>query len=141
MSNEKDCPFCNVDERRNLVVEENENAYVTLSNPRKMKGHLLVIPKRHVEKIENLSDAEWKSIVDLVVKYHAKIIKKISQGCDFRQHYVPYIKQNSFKVDHVHFHLMPRDLGDAFQEKTKQETELFEDLGKDEANEVLEILK
>ncbi len=80
MLNKKDCPFCNIDSRRNFVIEENQKAYVTLSNPRKIKGQLLVIPKRHIEEVEKLTPEEWKSLIDLIVKYHKKIIDKISEG-------------------------------------------------------------
>ena len=141
MSSKKDCPFCNIDARRNFIIEENNISYVTFSNPRKIKGQLLVIPKRHVEEIEKLTDGEWKSLIDLIVKYHKKIIDKISEGCDIRQHFMPYVKQGRLKVDHVHFHLMPRNFNDEFFEKTKMESELFEDLDKSEVDEVRKLLK
>lgn len=141
MSNKEDCPFCNINPRKNIVIEKNKNAYITFSNPRKMKGHLLVIPKRHVEEIESIKKEEWKSIIELIVKYHKKIIDKISKGCDIRQHYMPYIKQSSLKVDHVHFHLMPRGFNDEFFEKTKAECDLFRDLDEEEAEKVKELLK
>ena len=133
--------FCNIDSRRNFIIEENKLAYITFSNPRKIKGQLLVIPKRHVGEIEKLLDDEWKSLIDLIVKYHKKIIDKISGGCDIRQHYMPYIKQSKLKVDHVHFHLMPRGFQDEFFEKTKAESDLFRELDENEVDELLNLFK
>jgi len=47
MSDTIDCPFCNPQER---VLLENGQAQAILSDPRKVPGHFLVMPKRHVEK-------------------------------------------------------------------------------------------
>ena len=43
------------------------------SNPRLMEGHLLVIPKRHVEKLSELNEEERKELFDTVIEYQEKI--------------------------------------------------------------------
>lgn len=140
MSSEDNCPFCNENLLKERILDKSNSAYVILSNPRKVKGHLLVIPFRHVERIEDLNKTEWEDIVKLILKYHKKITGKISEGCDLRQNYMPYVNQSKVKVDHVHFHLIPRNFKDGIFEKTQDESELFEDLSEKEAEEVHRIL-
>jgi len=115
--------------------------YVTLSNPRLMKGHLLVIPKRHVEKISELSDEERSALLDLVIKFQELIIAKLAPGCDIRQNYRPFQKQGRIKVTHLHIHLLPRNLKDELYEGCqKYETEIFTVLSTKEESEIANLL-
>jgi diadenosine tetraphosphate (Ap4A) HIT family hydrolase len=53
------CPFCEITtEKTERVIRETESTFAVLSNPQLMSGHLLVIPKRHVEKLSELSKEE-----------------------------------------------------------------------------------
>src|SRR5689334_13658505 len=63
MATHENCPFCNSKER---IVKQNELAQVVLSNPRKVPGHFLVLPKRHVEKPWELTSDEITSIFELI---------------------------------------------------------------------------
>lgn len=132
------CPFCNLNER---VLKENQRAMLFLSNPRKTAGHFLVSPKRHVEKPWDLSREELLDIFDLVAFAQQRLVEKLSEGCDVRQHYRPFIKQGPTKVDHVHYHIIPRDLHDKiYKEVEKHETALFEKLTDDEHDKITEIV-
>lgn len=139
MSNTKDCPFCNSDER---VLKENEHAFALLSNPRKMPGHFLVMPKRHIEQPWELTETELKDIFEIIFFIEKKIIGKLGDGCDIRQNYRPFLEQSKYKVDHVHFHVYPRYFEDYLYKVSEQfEKDLFTDLDKDEHNEVAKLLK
>lgn len=132
------CPFCNPDE---CVLKENEHAQIMLSNPRKVPGHFLVIPKRHVEKPWDLTNDELQSIFELIFFVEQKIIGKLGDGCDVRQNYRPFMKQNQLKVDHIHFHVIPRTLHDyIYSVSEKYDTELFAELDDVERNEVSKLL-
>lgn len=138
MSKEK-CPFCNIWQR---VEKENEHALVLLSDPRKVPGHFLVIPRRHVEKPWELTKDELAGIFELIFFLQQRITEKLAEGCDVRQHYRPFLEQSKFKVDHVHYHVLPRSHEDKFYEKYEQfEKDLFEDLDPREAEEVRKILE
>lgn len=135
----KDCPFCDTKEQ---VLKENERAKVILSNPRKVPGHFLVIPKRHVEAPWELEKDEITDIFDLIFFVEKKIIGKLGDGIDIRQNYRPFLKQSNLKVDHVHFHVYPRYFDDyLYKVSEKFEADLFTDLDEDEHKEVTKLLK
>jgi ATP adenylyltransferase len=106
------CPFCNLNEEINRIIYEGKTVIVIPSNPRLTEGHLLVIPKRHIEKPSDLTPDERKELFDTVLDFQDKLIIKYGNGCDIREHYRPFQKQNDLKVDHIHFHLIPRSLDD-----------------------------
>ena len=134
----KDCPFCNPAER---IIKENQLALVILSNPRKVPGHFLVIPKRHIEKPWELTTDEIVAVFDLIFLIQRKVSEKLSEGCDVRQNYRPFLKQSRLKVDHVHYHVIPRDFEDHIYHKAeKYETDLFEDLSDSEHDQIAQLL-
>jgi diadenosine tetraphosphate (Ap4A) HIT family hydrolase len=139
MSDSPDCPFCDTKDR---VLKENELAKVILSNPRKVPGHFLVVPKRHVEKPWDLRAAELEDIFKLIFVLEERILGKLGTGVDIRQNYRPFLAQNRLKVDHAHFHVIPRSLDDyIYQMSEKYETDLFADLDDLESDEVAKLLK
>lgn len=137
-----DCPFCKIDSERTRIIKKGKHAFVVFSNPRLMKGHLLIIPKRHVEKISELNSAERKELFDLVVEFQEKILKNIAKGCDIRQNYRPFQKQTDFKIHHLHVHLQPRSLKDNLYKKMQiRETDIFKKITKKEVEEMKNKLK
>jgi len=74
-------------------------------------GNVLVIPKRHVENVYDISDELLGSVQALGKKI--AIALKDAYGCDetsFRQHNEPAGNQ---EVWHYHLHVFPRWKGDA----------------------------
>ncbi|MBL8122393.1 HIT family protein [Candidatus Saccharibacteria bacterium] len=133
------CPFCGTDER---VLKENEHAVVVLSNPRKVPGHFLVVPRRHVEQPWDLTKDELSSIFDLIFFVEQRIVGKLGDGCDVRQNYRPFMQKGKLSVRHTHFHVIPRSLEDyIYQVSEKYDTELFADLDPLEAREVAKLLQ
>ncbi|NTW27061.1 MAG: HIT family protein [Candidatus Moranbacteria bacterium] len=127
------CPFCEIDKEKTRTIKEGEHTLVIFSNPRLMPGHLLVVPRRHVEKLSELFEEERKEMLDFVIEFQDKILEKVARGCDIRQNYRPFQKQNDLKVHHMHIHLQPRELRDELYEKCQiYETELFKKLPDDE---------
>jgi diadenosine tetraphosphate (Ap4A) HIT family hydrolase len=125
MVKHEDCVFCHPGER---VLKENEFAQVILSNPRKVPGHFLVIPKRHIEKPWELTNEELVAVFELIFFVEKKIIGKLGDGADVK--------------DHVHFHVYPRSLQDYLYKVAEvYETDLFADLDDYEREEVGKLLK
>ena len=132
-----DCPFCNLNER---VLKENKTAQAFLSNPRKVPGHFLVTPKRHLEKPWELTDDELKDIFELIFFIEKKVIGKLGDGVDIRQNYRPY-KQSKISVNHLLFHVVPRYLEDyLFKVSEQYEKDLFMPLDEGEAKDVARLL-
>ncbi|HEY1645885.1 MAG TPA: HIT domain-containing protein [Candidatus Saccharimonadales bacterium] len=133
------CPFCNPLTR---VIKSNDTAQLFLSDPRKVPGHFLVTPKEHVEKPWDLKNKELLDIFELIFFVEQKIIGKLGDGCDIRENYRPFQKQNALKIDHVHFHVIPRSNKDyLYQKVEKYETDLFAELDDLEREEVTKLLK
>lgn len=133
------CPFCNLEKR---VLKENEFANLFLSNPRKVAGHFLVTPKRHIEKPWEMTAEEIRAIFELVFFAQKRSTERVSEGCDVLQHYRPFVKQGRIKVNHIHYHIIPRGFNDKiYQEVEKYETEaIFEDLTDEEHYKMAKIL-
>jgi diadenosine tetraphosphate (Ap4A) HIT family hydrolase len=103
-------------------------------------GHLLVIPKRHIEKSSQLTKAERKEIFDAIINIEEKLVKKFSKGCDIRSHYRPFMKQSWLKVNHLHFHLQPREFEDElYQKAQKYELDVWRELPEDEIKVIKKI--
>lgn len=136
------CCFCEVDSQRTKIVEKGKRVFVCLSNPRLMVGHLLVIPKRHIERISELDEQEMKEVFDMLLKYQGLILERIASGCDIRRNYRPFMKENGVKVNHLHFHLLPREPKDELYQKSMiHEKEIFKDLTPGEIETILTKLK
>lgn len=138
-----DCPFCGCAKEENRILKEGDYAYVIFSNPRLMPGHLLVIPKRHVDgRVGNLSKAERDEIFDLLAEFQEKILEKIAHGCDIRQKFKPYVKESRTHVDHMHWHLYPREFKDPLYEKADIGYEsLYKDLPEEEKERLMVLLQ
>jgi len=127
------CPFCEPER----VLEKNGLACVLASDPRLTFGHLLVIPKRHIERPWEMNDNEASAVWDLVKKYQKLLAERVGGGCDVRENYRPFLVQSRLKVDHVHWHLVPRTDNDEIYNRSQiGERELFSALTEEEIEEV-----
>jgi len=136
------CVFCEINPNVTNIIQEKQLVIVAMSNPRLVKGHLLVIPKRHVERPSELNDEERKEFFDTAIEFQEKIISKLSTGCDIRQHFRPFLPESRIKVDHVHFHLLPRDFADElFKKCLVFEKEIFQDLTEEEVREYIQLFR
>ena len=143
-ANEEDvnCPFCQIDKEKTRVIEERERVVVVLSNPRLLPGHTLVIPRRHVEKPSEMTPEERMDVFDTLFEYQNKIVEQYSTGCDIRQNYRPFLAQSWVKVNHVHFHLLPRELEDELYERSmKFEKEMWTALPEEEREKFTQLLR
>lgn len=135
------CPFCVIDEIKTRIIKEGKYYFVALSNPRLVPGHLLVIPKRHIEKASQLTKKEREEIFNILIALEEDILARYSSGCDIRTNFRPFIKQNWVKVDHLHFHLQPREFEDELYQKVqKYEKDLWQELSEEEKEKFTELL-
>jgi histidine triad (HIT) family protein len=141
MSDEKKCVFCDIKESINTrIIEETKNTYTILSNPALMKGHCLVIPKKHVESLSELNDDVRQELFEQVVRMQSLLIRKF-MGCDIRQNYRPFQKQDDLKINHLYIHLQPRELYDELYEKCMiYEKDVFKKLSQEQLDEDKEFV-
>jgi len=137
-----DCPFCDINKEKNRILRSYKHTLVILSNPRLMEGHLLLIPKRHVEKPSELNEEEKQELFNAFIEFQEKILSKISSGCDIRQNYRPFQEQDNLKVNHLHFHLPPREFKDELYYKSQiHEKTIFKKLTEEEKKKFFELFK
>lgn len=135
-----ECPFCNINKEKNRIIKTGKNFFVILSNPRLVEGHLLVIPKRHVEKLSELTAGERVELLDTVIYFQELILHKLAKGCDIRQNYRPFQKESELKVTHLHIHLQPRELHDELYEKGQRfESDIFKALSDEEIEKFVKL--
>jgi len=136
---ETNCPFCNL--KPGGVLKSNEHALVVLSDPRKVPGHTLVLPKRHIEEPWQLTADELTDVFKLIFYVEQRFLGKLGDGVDIRQNYRPFKKQDALKKNHVLFHVVPRAKDDyIYSVSEKFEKDLFAKLDKLERDEVAKLL-
>lgn len=97
------CPFCDL--KSKYFVAEESKLVLTVNLFPYIDGHMLIIPKRHVEAFDELTDLEWKQLKKLIT-IGKKIIKEHFgvTGVNFL-----YRQGNNsgISLGHLHFHLIP----------------------------------
>ncbi|MFB6226023.1 MAG: HIT family protein [Candidatus Paceibacteria bacterium] len=99
------CEICGIIEES---FYETENFSVVLSFKQAYLGRLLVISKRHVQSLSDLSEEEWKDFSELVKVLESAIKKAFGTrlfnwGCLMNHAY-----QSKNPEPHVHWHVRPR---------------------------------
>jgi len=136
----ENCVFC---ENPNLkIIRESKNTLAILSNPGLVKGHCLVIPKNHYENILEMPEDVLLEIIRELKEVKKVLLEKLKvSGVDIRQNYRPFLKESELKVDHVHFHLIPREFEDELYKKAMRfEGEVFKNRAEEELDELKEVL-
>ena len=119
----ENCIFCKIvkKEIHSKIVYEDKYSLAFLDvNPVNL-GHTLVITKKHLETINEISDKELNELIKIVKKISDAILKN-SEGLNVMQNNK---KSAGQLVPHLHFHLIPRYFGDGhkFDWKTKKVSE------------------
>lgn len=135
-----ECRFCNLEEKERLILDKTNHSIVIFSNPALVKCHLLVVPKRHIGKLSELTPEERKDLFNLTIKWQEKLFEKF-WGCDIIQNGRPLQKEDQYKVWHLHIHLRPREFQDELYKKSQiYEKEIFRDLTNEELNQMKDYL-
>lgn len=104
------CAFCDERVLNNQKFYEDELVLALYTHKPILAGHSLVVPKRHVERFEMLSEAEIARI--------GQVIKKVNKAAEkvFGTSSYLLLQKNGIEVGqtvpHVHFHYIPRQKGD-----------------------------
>lgn len=98
------CVLCDHQVLAEAAVYENELYYILVDRFPRTRGHLLVVPKRHVPKADSLSREEWAGLADII----PLIVKVFNALLETDQYAI--LEKNGAKIQeipHVHFHLFP----------------------------------
>lgn len=111
LGDEPDCLFCRMDDEKvNSVVDESTNFYARADNFPATRGHVEIVPKRHVVSFFDLTAADVAEAYDLM--------HRVQQKLNSEHHPDAYtIGVNDGRaagrtIDHLHIHLVPRHEGD-----------------------------
>jgi len=112
---ESDCIFCKIvaGEIPAAKVFEDDACVAFMDIGPVADGHVLLIPKSHAAGIEDLSPADASAMLANLPAI-ARAVRSATgcQGLNILQNNGPLAGQ---VVMHVHFHLIPRNAGDAFE--------------------------
>jgi len=105
----KGCIFCQAIEKNNYEIET-QYFVIRLDEFPVTYGHSLIIPKRHVTKIEKLTDNELIDFKKAILNAKNNIIKDDSvSGFNYGVNEGEIAGQTKL---HLHFHVIPRRKGD-----------------------------
>ena len=132
------CVFCEIAAKQvdgDLTVYEDEYVFAQVSIHQKLgnHGHVLVIPKRHIENIYEL-DNDLNAPLMRAIRLLSVAVKETfsAEGIMVRQNNERAAGQDVF---HLHFHVVPRYKKDGFERKQYFELPL------DERHKIAEQLK
>ena len=105
----ENCIFCSIIEGKQpaYVVEENEYFLIILDIFPLRPGHTLIISKRHVKLIEELTNKERELLIGLINKTSQKL-KDSKLNVKATQIILNNGKEANQTIPHLHFHIIPR---------------------------------
>lgn len=109
MNQQDSCIFCKIEASR--IEYENDYVFAMKDKFPVTLGHTLIIPKRHVQNALELSDIEMMSIFNISKSMTASLIANDESIQGFNLGF-NVGKEAGQTVFHVHYHLIPRRLGD-----------------------------
>src|SRR3970040_2569191 len=106
-----DCIFCKIIKKEipAKIIAETEKSLAFMDAFPLTKGHSLVIPKTHYEKIQDISFEDNADLFETVRKTLAKVAK-ITTATLVAIHIG---KSSGQEIHHVHVHLIPRSSQDS----------------------------
>lgn len=104
----KPCPFCDISDTR--ILRQNAEALAISDAYPVSRGHTLVIPRRHVADLFELSEMELAEVVRLIGEMKKQLAAEASPG-GFNIG-VNVGRDAGQTVMHAHVHIIPRYAGD-----------------------------
>ena len=105
-----DCVFCKIANKEipSRIITETENSIAFLDAFPVSRGHTLVIPKHHYEKVQEMTDLANTDLFNTVYQ----VISKVDRLTGATLVAVHNGKGSGQEIPHVHVHLIPRELSD-----------------------------
>jgi len=105
-----DCIFCKIAKKEipSKIITETKKSIAFLDVFPLSRGHTLVIPKCHYEKVQDMTDMDNTDLFNTV----HKVISKVDKLTGATLLAVHNGKDSGQEIPHVHVHLIPRELSD-----------------------------
>lgn len=103
----KNCPLCLARHHENQLLCENEHAYCLLNHEPIKKGHLMILPKTHKAKLDELTAEEAGAVLKLVEQTREALVKRYNKDPIILLHTGKHASQGQ----HLHFHITPSEGG------------------------------
>lgn len=137
-SNNMPCVFCDFVSKKKtenhgypvIFLKEAKNtvSFLSIDFPEKEDGHVLVIPKKHFPSLEDIPINIEHELIEHVSAI-SKVLRKTHKGCNVLLNDGRAAGQ---RVNHTHFHIIPRDKGDKIKielwKKKKMSVDQFKKL-------------
>ena len=128
-----DCIFCKIAKKEipSKIITETRNSIAFLDVFPLSRGHTLVIPKCHYEKVQDMTDMDSTDLFNTV----HKVISKVDKLTGATLLAIHNGKDSGQEIPHVHVHLIPRHPSDQagpvhsmFKDRPKLSDEELEEL-------------
>ena len=96
-------------------IYEDDIVYAFLDIHPVQPGHVLVIPKKQIDRLEDLDDANYKHLMDIVKKLMRHLRETLSTERIT-------LKIEGFDVPHAHVHLIPCNEAKDFWNKVRMDS-------------------
>lgn len=111
-----ECIFCaaiekDVMDMNNLVVRKSKNTFVIMNLYPYNNGHLMIVPKRHLGSLEQITTEESHELMDEILLAE-KVLHKIYSPQGFNVGANLGRAGGAGIENHIHFHIVPRWNGD-----------------------------
>ncbi len=110
LAQNQNCSFCQSNVIENQKIYEDDDVVILYDYKPVIEGHCLVLPKRHVQHLQDLTDQEM-----LAVKKGLGKLFEAAQKTYEATSYLIFEKNGADagqSVPHVHFHFLPRKPND-----------------------------
>ena len=104
------CPFCNPEIIKRQIFGETRQFHFFYNHKPVLPGHLLIVPKRHIETILDMNESELAELGLLMKKLSSVLMT--AYGCDGIDMSLQNGATAGASVAHIHWHLVPRKAGD-----------------------------
>ena len=105
-----DCIFCKIAKKEisSKIIAETKKSIAFLDAFPLSRGHTLVIPKCHYEKVQDMTDMDSTDLFNTVYK----VISKVDKLTGATLLAIHNGKDSGQEIPHVHVHLIPRQSSD-----------------------------
>lgn len=114
-------------DRENLILYRGRNCFIILNKYPYNTGHLMIAPYRHIGELEKLTEEELAELLKLTV-WSVKILRNeyrpsgLNIGANIGR------AAGAGVEDHIHFHIVPRWVGDTNFMPVLSETKIMPEL-------------
>ncbi len=121
------CLFCHkiqADDAAEQILYRGEHCYITLNRYPYNTGHLLIVPYRHVDRLDALDEVSAAELV-LLTQAALRVLEVVYHPQGFNMGINQGRAAGAGVAEHLHLHVVPRWSGDANYMTTIAETRVM----------------